>query len=73
MQVHISKFSPDVIAKYNLNEKADKNGYIYITIKKGMYGLKPVSILAQQQLVKIQEPHGYYHELYSVGLWSHQT
>lgn len=53
MQVHISKFSPDVIAKYNLNEKADKNGYIYITIKKGMYGLKQVSILAHQQLVKI--------------------
>ena len=73
MKVHLSKFPPDIIAKYNLNEKADSNGYIYIKIKKGMYGLKQAAILAYHQLTKTLEPHGYFPEPHSVGLWSHKT
>ena len=73
MKVHISKFPPDIITKYKLNEIKDAKGYIYIKIKKGMYGLKQASILAYHQLVKILKPHGYYPEPHSVGMWSHHN
>ena len=39
MKVHISKFVPDIIDKYKLRNKIDDNGFVYIRILKGMYGL----------------------------------
>ena len=36
----------DIIDKYKLSEKVCENGFIYMKIKKGMYGLKQAVILA---------------------------
>ena len=73
MKVHISKFPPDIIQKYNLELLQDEQGFIYIKIKKGMYGLKQAAILAYLQLVKFLQAYGYYPEPHSIGLWSHST
>ena len=42
---------PDkVIDKYNLKDKVDDDGYVYVDVQKGMYGLPQVGILAQELL-----------------------
>ena len=73
MKIHISKFPQDIIEQYNLREKMDSKGFVYIKIKKGMYGLKQASILAYEHLVRLLAPHGYYPEPHCVGIWSHKT
>ena len=52
MKVHISKFPDDIIEKYNLKDIVTHDGFIFIKIQKGMYGLRQAAILAYEQLVK---------------------
>ena len=73
MKVHIRKFSDDIIQQYDLHSKMDENGYVYIKINKGMYGLKQAALLAYNRLVKLLQPHGYYPEPNTNGIWSHNT
>ena len=60
MKVHLQSFTNDIIQQYALNELS-YNRYIYIKIKKIMYGLKQVSILAYQNLTKLLTDGGYQH------------
>ena len=73
MKVHIKYFPPDIIEKYKLRTIITKDNYIYIKIKKGMYGLKQAAILAYQQLVKNLARHGYYPVDTTNGIWRHIT
>ena len=73
MRVHIDKFPPDIVEWYNLKEKVSDDGYIYIRIKKGMYGLKQAAILAYDNLVKTLAPHGYHPVPNTQGMWKHTT
>ena len=52
MKVNISKFPQDIIDQYNLLSLVTPEGYIYIKIQKGMYGLRQAAILACDQLVQ---------------------
>jgi hypothetical protein len=45
----ISRFPEEIIQKYNLNDLA-VDGWVYIEIRKGMYGLKQAGLLANQLL-----------------------
>ena len=49
-----------------------ENGHVYIEIRKGMYGLKEVGILAFNYLVENWAPHGYYSCRYTPGLWKYK-
>ena len=40
MRILLKHIPEDIILQYNLRELVDDNGYIYIKITKGMYGLK---------------------------------
>ena len=40
----------DVIEEYNLRDKVEPNGYVYIKVRKGMYGLPQAELLAQELL-----------------------
>ena len=40
----------DVVEHYNLKTKVTKDGYIFIVIKRGMYGLPQAVLLAQELL-----------------------
>ena len=61
----------NIVEQYNLKEKAMKDGYIYVAIKRGMYGLPQASILAQDLLVKRLNKHGFTQSKYILGLWTH--
>jgi hypothetical protein len=59
MKMLLSRFPEEIIQKYNLNALA-VNGWVYIEIRKGMYGLKQVGLLANRLLQTRLAPFGYY-------------
>ena len=68
------KYIPqDIRDMYKLDEKVTPDGYIYIKIKKGMYGLKQAAVLAFDNLVKNLSDHGYTPVPHTIGIWQHAT
>ena len=64
---------PDNIMNlYNLHNKV-KNGFVYMQIQRGLYGLPQSGILANKLLHKRLKPHGYYELPHTPGLWKHVT
>ena len=47
------------------------NGFVYVEIRKGMYGLPQAGRLANDQLVAKLAPHGYHPCPLTPGLWRH--
>ena len=68
----MEQFPEDFIKEYELAEKVCKNGFIYIEVRKGMYGLLQADLLAQQLLEERLGKHGYVQSKYTPGLWIHQ-
>ena len=73
MRILLKHIPEDIILQYNLRELVDDNGYIYIKITKGMYGLKQAAILAYTKLISILKPFGYHPIPHTVGMWQHKT
>jgi hypothetical protein len=48
-------------------------GWVYIEIRKGIYGLKQAGLLANQLLQKRLAPFDYYPARHTPGLWIHKT
>jgi hypothetical protein len=71
MKMLLSRFPEEIIQKYNLNALAI--GWVYIEIRKGMYGLKQAGLLANQLLQIRLAPFGYYPAQHTPGLWLHKT
>ena len=66
------KLTPQAfIEQYNLQGKA-KNGYVYIKIQKGMYGLPQAGILANKLLKQRLGNEGYYEQPHTPGLFRHE-
>jgi hypothetical protein len=59
MKMLLSRFPEEIIQKYNLNALA-VDGWVYIEIRKGMYGLNQAGLLANQLLQTRLAPFGYY-------------
>ena len=72
MRMPIELIPEKIMKQYKLSEKI-KNGYIYIQIERGMYGLPQAGILANKLLRKQLKPHGYYEVNHTPGLWRHVT
>jgi hypothetical protein len=72
MKMWLSRFPEEIIQKYNLNALA-VNGWFYIEIRKGMYGLNQAGLLANQLLQTRLAPFGYYPARHTPGLWLHKT
>jgi hypothetical protein len=72
MKMLLSRFPEEIIQKYNLNALAI-DGWVYIEIRKGMYGLEQAGILANQLLQTRLSPFGYYPARHTPGLWLHRT
>jgi hypothetical protein len=66
MKMPLSRFPEEIIQKYNLNDLA-VDGWVYIEIRKGMYGLKQAVLLANQLLQTRLEPFGYYRARHTRG------
>ena len=52
MCMKLDMFPEDVIEEYNLRDRVEPNGYVYIKVRKGMYGLPQAGLLAQKLLKK---------------------
>jgi hypothetical protein len=72
MKMSIALILADIIAHYNLNEKV-LDGYVYMDIRKGMYGLPQAGILANELLKKCLARHGYFEQPHTPCLWRHVT
>ena len=72
MKMPINLIPDEVIAHYNLRPNI-KNGFIYMEIRKGMYGLPQAGILANKLLKERLAPHGYYEQTHTPGLFRHVT
>jgi hypothetical protein len=72
MKIWFSRFTEEIVQKYNLNALA-VDGWVYIEIRKCMYGLKEAGLLANQLLQTRLAPFGYYPARHTPGLWLHKT
>jgi hypothetical protein len=72
MKMLLSRFPAEIVQKYNLNALA-VDGWVYIEIRKGMYGLKQAGLIANQLLQTRLAPFGYYPAHHTPGLWLHIT
>jgi hypothetical protein len=72
MKMLLFRFPEEIIQKYNLNALA-VDGWVYIEIRKGMYGLKQVGLLANKLLQTRLAPFGYYPARHTPILWLHET
>jgi hypothetical protein len=68
----LSRFPEEIVDKYNLKALA-VDGWVYIEIRKVMYGLKQAGLLESQLLQKRLASFGYYPARHTTGLWLHKT
>jgi len=72
MRIHRKYLPDEIIQEYGLTpEFFDSNGYCYLEIRKGMYGLKEAAVLAYDQLRAHLAPFGYHPVRNTPGLWRH--
>jgi hypothetical protein len=72
MKMLLSCFPEEIVQRYNLNALA-VDRWVYIEIRKGMYGLKHAGLLVNQLLQTHLAPFGYYPACHTPGLWLHRT
>ena len=53
MCIHKNNFQK-IHTSYKLDDKIDKDGYVYCVIQKGVYGLKQAAILVYNYLKKVR-------------------
>ena len=70
MKMPLTIFPQHIIDQYQLNENA-YNGFVYLEIRKAIYGLPQAGILANKLLKQRLRPHGYYEVPHTPGLWKH--
>jgi len=64
---------PDAIIEQYMLRPLFHNGYVYVEIRRGMYGLPQAGRIANDQLVAFLQPHGYTPCPLTHGLWRHHT
>ena len=73
MRVKYRYLPSDIRTKYNLDTILLPDDYIYINIKRGIYGLHQTAILSYDHLCTYLDPHGYSSVESTFGVWKHQT
>jgi hypothetical protein len=71
MRLHLNFIPDKIMVHYNLCNIVTPDGWVYIKIQKGMYGLPQASILANQLFEKCIATKGYYQCQHTPGLWRH--
>jgi hypothetical protein len=72
MRLSMALLPNEIIRQYNLHDIAH-DGYVYLKLRKGMYGLPQAGILASKRLTKHLATFGYYPTNQTPGLWRHKT
>ena len=71
MCLKICNIPEDLALHYNLVSKVKSDGYVYTYIRRGMYGLPQLGLLAHQLLEKRLNTEGYSQDKLVSGLWTH--
>ena len=59
IRLHMSILPDEIIEHYKLNQIAEPDGWVYVEIRRGMYGLKQAGRIANEQLQEKLAIHGY--------------
>ena len=70
MRMSIADILQEIIDEYNLHDLIS-NGWIYMEIRKTLYGLKQSGALAAKKLAADLAPFGYQKVPFTTGLWKH--
>ena len=62
----------EITQQYKLDQ-LQQNGWVYIEIKKGIYGLPQAGIFTNHQLTEHLSTEGYVPVRLTPGLWKHTT
>ena len=73
IRLKIDDIPDKIIAQYSLRTKVTTEGYIYMEVNKGMYGLPQSGLMANKLLEKRLNKNGYYQSKLVPGLWVHET
>jgi hypothetical protein len=73
MKIPLRWIPQEIVDQYHLMDLVNDDGYVYVEIRKGVYGLKQAARIAYDRLVSLLAPHGYYPICHSPGLWKHTT
>jgi hypothetical protein len=71
VRIPVSMVPDDIMNEYNLHALV-QNGYLYVEVRKGMYGLPQARLLANILLSKRLAKHGYSPVPHAHGLWTHK-
>jgi hypothetical protein len=71
MCLHLDIIPEEIVLAYNLSYIVEPSGWVYIKIRKWMYGLPQASILANNLLEQRLSTKGYYQCQHMPGLWRH--
>ena len=72
MRIPVKLIPQTFIDLYDLAPKV-KNGYVYMEISRGMYGLPQSGIVANKLLGKRLAKHGYHELPHTPGIFRHET
>jgi hypothetical protein len=72
MRISADLIPDEIMDQYNLRSKI-VNGFIYMEIRKGMYGLPQAGIIAHNLLKEHLAKYGYAPCKYTPGLWGHTS
>jgi hypothetical protein len=73
IRIKLSDLPDEIIAEYQLHEKATHHGMVFVAVTKGMYGLPQAGLLANELLEKRLNQHGYFQNKLVPGFWRHLT
>ena len=73
MRISLKVIPQAIIDQYHLQALADDQGFVYVEIRKGMYGLPQAGRIANDELVPYLASHGYKQSKRIAGLFRHHT
>ena len=73
MCMKLTNFPREIIDDYKLNNIINNNRWVYIEIRKALYGLCQSSALAAKKLAADLKPYGYYKVPKTNSLWQHES
>ena len=72
MKIPLNYFIQEIREEYDIMNLFYKR-YVYIEIRRGMYGIKDAGILAFNYVVENLAPYVYHPVKYIAGFWEHET
>jgi len=72
MKIPLALFPEWIKTQYNLDTHS-KDGFVFLEIRRAVWGLPQAGIFANKLLHKRLKSHGYYECVNAPGLWQHKT